>query len=323
MKSKCREFRDEGLPGMETGFVARSPLGVKQHVADDPVDDQGVPAWRVHVRTHALKGFEGTPEQFRALSSEMSRSKLCAVVRNAADPTRLELASSLHVNAANRAWAPRLLVLIARQQLADARHLAGVPALCDAGFLPDVSARNSEWSGPNQLDWIGPETSATADSYELADITADMTQALAVLHNEWQLHAVRTPRGVVATVPCQGRSSGNHSALIEIEAEAAQSAGAGTVRVVECAGLGGYGGRARVRRSGAGGRLPDRPAGRVVRDRRCADPSIRSSRFTSRRKPSRRTWRPPPPGARSGSVVDRMCRGATGSKRTRPHPGGC
>ena len=128
-----REFRDDGIRERERGFVCH-PLGVTQEIwSDSPVYDRGAPpAWRVHVRTHVLKGFEGTRPQLRALSSEMSKPPLSAVVRNVEDPTRLQLAASLYVNAANREWAPQLLGLIAGQQLAEARSLGRAAALLDA-----------------------------------------------------------------------------------------------------------------------------------------------------------------------------------------------
>ena len=208
-----REFRDDGISDRERGFVVR-PLGVTQEVwADAPLDELGS---RVHVRSHLVKGFEGTPVQLRALSSEMSRGPLSTVVRHPHAPAQLQLASSLHVNAANHEWAAELLAFLARQQLAAARYFAHAPALVEAGL---VSERNSVAygvsSGVNEPNLAVPDAFSDANPSDVAD----MTQILAVLQNVWQVHAVRTPRGVIAMVPCADPSWGDVSALIEIEAK--------------------------------------------------------------------------------------------------------
>lgn len=215
---ESREFGSASTRARSRGFVCQ-PLGVVQEVwSDQPVFDWGVPAWRVHVRTHVLKGFGGLPLQMDSLSNEMSRSSLSAVVRNPEDPTRLQLASTLHVCTANREWAPHLLRLILSRQLAEARHLGHMTRLGETGLaadLPDAAGR--------EFDPVGPETFTDANP---ADV-ADLSQTLDVLHSVWQLHAVKTPRGVTASVPCPDPSLGDARVLIEIEAKSHSRLGLG------------------------------------------------------------------------------------------------
>ena len=224
---RAREFRDIEVRDLERGFVG-APLGVTQEVwSDPPIDNRGIPCWRVHVRTRALKGFDGSPFQLRALSSHMSRCALSAVVRDAHEPRRLYLASSLHVNADNLEWASRLLGLIVRVQLIEAAQFGRASAFHETGMVADVldvdSARRSTIITPGEFDTTDPVQLADANPTDAADIA----DTLAALQDVWHLHAVRTPRGVIARVPCPDAWSGDEDILIEIEAKSHNRLGLG------------------------------------------------------------------------------------------------
>jgi hypothetical protein len=224
---RAREFRDVEVRELDRGFAC-APLGVTQEVwSDPPIDNRGVACWRVHVRTRALKGFDGSPFQLRALSSLISRSALSALVRDANEPRRLLLASSLHVNAGNREWASRLLGLVVRLQLSEAEQFGRASAFLETGIVADVpdadSARRATLIDAGPVDATESSQFTDANPSDVADIA----DTLAALQDGWNLHAVRTPRGVIARVPCPDAWSGDEDILIEIEAKSHNRLGLG------------------------------------------------------------------------------------------------
>jgi hypothetical protein len=157
----------------------------------------------------------------------MSRSALSSLVRDANDPRQLHLASSLHVNAENREWASRLLGLIVRIQVVEAAQLGRAATFNETGIVADVpdvdSARRSALAGPGEFDAIEPVQLTDANPSDAAEIA----DTLAALQDVWHLHAVRTPRGVIARVPCPDAWSGDEDILIEIEAKSHNRLGLG------------------------------------------------------------------------------------------------
>ena len=117
------------------------PRGFTQHIWAEAVPRSAcVDAWRVHVRTWCLKRVAGSPDQMRALTDELSNLTLSALVRKPGSPSRLGLATAIHMSADRLEWTSRLIVAAARQQAADAFRLTRSPALLETGVAADLAA---------------------------------------------------------------------------------------------------------------------------------------------------------------------------------------
>jgi len=221
----AREFGEENVERRPGGYRCHR-LGLTQEIwADPPVDSRGVTSWRVQVRTTALRGFDGSSLQLRALSFGVSQSPVSSVVRSHENPTKLQLASTFHVNAGNLLWAPRLLAFVIQRQLIEASQLGRASVFLDTGIEIDDNGIASPWVGApiSDMHAIEPDELFDADVTQVAEIA----QTLATLHDVWYLHTVKTPRGVTARIPAQDPTAGDEDILIEIEVKSHSRLGLG------------------------------------------------------------------------------------------------
>lgn len=72
--------------------------------AEAPFEDEGITVTRVHARTDVFAGFTGSDSQLEALNVLMPLGQLSGFVRNADDPSRIQLACSVYVNESTLSW---------------------------------------------------------------------------------------------------------------------------------------------------------------------------------------------------------------------------
>jgi hypothetical protein len=127
-----------GATRANSGF-SWSLWGARQRIWAEHTSDLGYPAWKLHLRTHALEGFSGSPAQSVTLSARLMQPTLAGLLQSTEDPSRLELASSLEVHGSNLSWIPSVLALAARVQAIEARGLSESRELTWVGLAPAVN----------------------------------------------------------------------------------------------------------------------------------------------------------------------------------------
>jgi hypothetical protein len=203
------------------GF-AWNPFGWEQRVWAAPALGSGDdPARSVHLRTELSLRLDGAAASTEALRSHLPLATLSGIVRDADDPRRLLLASSLRVHPGNESWAVRLLAIAARLQLLEAFLLDRLAS------TPPPGAR---LPGPG---FAGLD-SATGTSTETGPDVADCAEALQALPGA---RVVRTPCGLTASLPF---GQGSEKSLLELVAQARRPAlGPGLSVVLTLPGNGG------------------------------------------------------------------------------------
>ena len=115
------------------------PGGLTQHVWAEPVPRRGgFDAWRVHVRTWCLKRIVGSVEQMHALEALLPSLALSALVKKPGSPSRLGLATAVHMNVDRVDWTARVIAAAARLQAYEANLLAWDGAVRASGAAADV-----------------------------------------------------------------------------------------------------------------------------------------------------------------------------------------
>lgn len=185
------------------GFSWR-PSGREQRVWAVPAFEDGAPVgWRVHARTELSPRFGGSPALIEVLQSELPRATLSGVVRDAEEPHRLQLASSLHVHRDNRDWAVRVMETAARLQALEAcrldeltRPATPVTAAVESGQAGAAAAEGAPEAWP------------------------DVADCVAALRGVPGSHIVETREGLMASLPF-GEA---HRSLLELRASAQRPA---------------------------------------------------------------------------------------------------
>lgn len=91
---------------------------------EPPLEIQGESLSRVHARTDLVAGYLGTEQQLIALASFLRRTSLSGVIRDARDPSRLQLACSLLIDDKTHPWLQNLFSLAVVMQVAEAHRIA-------------------------------------------------------------------------------------------------------------------------------------------------------------------------------------------------------
>ncbi|MCP9485032.1 MAG: hypothetical protein MSC30_04180 [Gaiellaceae bacterium MAG52_C11] len=115
---------DEWCVDHERGFTWWGHDLAQSIWAETAFDDDGITVWRVHARTDLVTGLVDERGSLEVLSHLNALGGLSAIGRDPADPTRLQLATSLYVNEDNGEWVAPLFSLSAALQAADAHALA-------------------------------------------------------------------------------------------------------------------------------------------------------------------------------------------------------
>lgn len=125
------------------------PGGLTQHVWAEPVPRRGgLDTWRVHVRTWCLKRLVGSVEQMQALERLLPTLTLSALARKPGSPSRLGLASAVHMNVDRVDWTSRAIAAVARLQAHEADRLARHAAVRASGAAADVVTEQLGREGP-------------------------------------------------------------------------------------------------------------------------------------------------------------------------------
>ena len=204
------------------GFAC-SRCGLLQRIWSEPAAaDEGRPAWRVEVRTRVLAGFDGSPAQYEALGAEMAQATLAALVRDPEDPTRLGLASTLHVRRGNARWAADLVAFVARMQAAEARRLLGTSVLRDLGAEPDLAAdaapEMARGTEDDRVERVSAAPARPAGVWPAVDVRASVD----FLSAQAGVHAISTPRGLMASFAWAEPPSRRRRVLLEVDTAAAR-----------------------------------------------------------------------------------------------------
>jgi hypothetical protein len=206
-----RLARSRHVSEWDRGFTWR-PNGVTQHLwSERPVRHASATRWRLQVRSRLFRGFDGSSVQLEALRAELSSRTPGAIVRSPDERSRLQLATTFHVDRANVESAARLIALVARLHVADVQRLTRSARLAATGVLPDVAEAA-----------VGAASASGADGALGAALGASsvppppMTAALDALHAHDGVRAVPAPRGLLASVPCTPGDAGPRRALIEV-----------------------------------------------------------------------------------------------------------
>jgi hypothetical protein len=185
------------------GFSWR-PSGREQRVWAVPAFEDGAPVgWRVHVRTGLSPRLDGSPALVEVLQSELPRATLSGVVRDAEEPRRLQLASSLRVHRDNRDWAVRVLETAARLQALEACRLDEL-----ARSAAPVPAAPGNGQGADSSKGRAPE------------VWPGLAECGAALRGLAGSHVVETRGGLMASLPF-GEA---HRSLLELRASAQRPA---------------------------------------------------------------------------------------------------
>jgi hypothetical protein len=173
------------------------PGGLTQHVWAEPVPRRGgLDAWRVHVRTWCLKRLVGSLEQMHALEVLASTLTLSALARKPGSPSRLGLASAIHMNVDRVDWTSRTIAAVARLQAHEADGLTRDAALRASGAAADIVTEQIGRESPRAVP-VPPidresSTPAALDVLPFAEI-ADALRA----HDG--VRAIATHSGVTAS----------------------------------------------------------------------------------------------------------------------------
>jgi hypothetical protein len=188
------------------GF-AWNPFGWVQRAWAAPALARGEdPGRSVHLRTELSLRLDGAPASIEALRSRLPLATLSGVVRNADDPCRVQLASSLFVHSGNEGWAVRLLTAAARLQLLEAFLLDRLAS------TPPPGAR---LPGPGFGLGLDRATETSAET------GPDVAECAAALRGLPGARAVRTPSGLSASLPFGERAE---KGLLELVAQARRPA---------------------------------------------------------------------------------------------------
>lgn len=210
--------RSAECPG---GFVWR-PGDREQRVWAEPVGGPGEPpAWRVHVETDFLRGFDARPAQLAALAIEMPWVSLGGLVRDRQDAARLQLASTAVVHGASVDWVPPVLATAARLQAAEVARYSRASGLLAVGAEPDVGEAADGGGGAAPDGFIDQIARRPLASAATVWGGRDMLEAVYALRSLAHARAVATPYGVTASFRVAG-------GLAELEMKApTQGAGLG------------------------------------------------------------------------------------------------
>jgi hypothetical protein len=196
------------------------PSGREQRVWAAPAFEEGAAVgWRVHVRTGLSPRFDGSAALVEVLQSELPRATLSGVVRDADDPHRLQLASSLRVHRDNRGWALGVLEAAARLQVVEACRLDRLARSANPASEEPAAGRDADESASRTSE-AGP----------------DVAECLEALRGLPGAHVVETRGGLMASLPF-GEA---HRSLLELRASGQSPAlGPGLSVVLTVPGSGG------------------------------------------------------------------------------------
>jgi hypothetical protein len=198
------------------GFAC-SRCGLLQRIWSEPAPaDDGRPAWRLEVRTRVLAGFDGQPAQLEALAADMNRVTLAALVRDPEDPTRLGLASTVHVRRGNARWAAELVSFVAGTQAAEARRLLRTSALRGLGAEPDLAA-DAAPQAPHATEEDPLERVALPVRAPGVWSEADLRASVDFLAEQPGVHAISTPRGLMASFGWAESPARRRRVLLEVD----------------------------------------------------------------------------------------------------------
>lgn len=201
------------------------PGGLTQHVWAEPVPRRGgLDAWRLHVRTWCLKRLVGSVEQMRALEELLPSLTLSALVRKPGSPSRLGLATAMHMNVDRVDWTSRIIAAIARLQAHEADLLARSAALRSSGVAPDITTepigRDPLRAAPVPAPEREPSEGAALDVLPFSEIAE-------ALRAHDGVRAIATPAGVTASFALAPEGDRYEFVLTEIRLAGREDLGRG------------------------------------------------------------------------------------------------
>lgn len=192
----------------ERGFTWWSGPLRQQVWAEEPFQDLGMTVVRVHARTDLLRSFECTEMDKIALCLLMSQGTLSGFVRDAEDPSRLQLASSVYVNESTANWMGELFTWAVITQNIEAlllrarsdKFFAGIP---DDSVHPTSGKRDALDEMTSMIQTIVAPEGKQDSLYiggEMQGLSAEIQEPPTVM-------ASSDPMGLTSELPFKGRTS--------------------------------------------------------------------------------------------------------------------
>lgn len=200
------------------------PGGLTQHVWAEPVPRRGgLDAWRVHVRTWCLKRLVGSAEQMQALEAQLPSLTLSALTRKPGSPSRLGLATAVHMNVDRVDWTSRVIAAAARLQAYEANGLARATAVRASGAMPDVVTDQVGRDCPQAV----PVPAIESEGPPLALDVLPFAEIADALRAHDGVRAIATHSGVTASFPLQSEGDRYEFVLTEIRLATREEIGRG------------------------------------------------------------------------------------------------